>query len=207
MKSNSTRADNPKRAPGRPREFDINTALDKAADIFSERGYAATSIGELSRAMGLVTGSLYRAFKDKRAVFISALDRYLYVRGQPIAEIVSSARTGREKLVALVELYSRESYGPAGRRGCLVVSGAVGLAAEDDEICNALRTSFDVTEEILCGLIDEGKRDGSIRTDLVAQPTARAILCFLQGIRVVGKVEIERDRVDDASRAILSLLS
>lgn len=181
MKSNSTRAQNLKRAPGRPREFDVNTALDKAADIFSERGYAATSIEELAKAMGLVTGSLYRAFKDKRAVFISALERYLYVRSLPIDEIVTSAKTGKGKLVDLVGLYSRVSYGSAGRRGCLVVSGAVGLAAEDDEICSALRTSFDVTEETLSCLIDEGKRDGSIRSDLATQPTARAILCFLQG--------------------------
>ncbi|HCE5827399.1 TPA: TetR/AcrR family transcriptional regulator [Pseudomonas aeruginosa] len=207
MKSNSTRAQNPKRAPGRPREFDVNTALDKAADIFSERGYAATSIEELAKAMGLVTGSLYRAFKDKRAVFISALERYLYVRSLPIDEIVTSAKTGKGKLVDLVGLYSRVSYGSAGRRGCLVVSGAVGLAAEDDEICSALRTSFDVTEETLSCLIDEGKRDGSIRSDLATQPTARAILCFLQGVRVVGKVETERDRVEDASRAILTLLN
>ncbi|WP_124312860.1 TetR/AcrR family transcriptional regulator [Pseudomonas chlororaphis] len=207
MKSISPLAQSPKRAPGRPREFDANNALDKAADIFSERGFAATSIDELAKIMGLVTGSLYRAFKDKRTVFTSALERYLYVRSRPIEAIVASPKSGKEKITDLVELYSSVSYGSLGRRGCLVVSGAVELAAEDDDIRDALRKSFEVTEQMLCGLIDEGKNDGSIRALLATQPTARAILCFLQGIRVVGKVETERGRVDDASRGILALLS
>ncbi|WP_406822840.1 TetR family transcriptional regulator C-terminal domain-containing protein [Serratia marcescens] len=80
---------------------------------------------------------------------------------------------------------------PSAAGGCLVVSGAVELASEDDEIRDTLCTSFDVTEQMLCCLIDEGKNDGSIRSQLATQPTARAILCFLQGIREVGKVEAE----------------
>ncbi|EMF6669200.1 helix-turn-helix transcriptional regulator [Serratia marcescens] len=72
MKSISPLTQSPKRPPGRPREYDVNSALDNAADIFSERGYAATSIEELAKAMGVAIGSLYRAFKDKQAVFTSA---------------------------------------------------------------------------------------------------------------------------------------
>ena len=41
------------RPPGRPREFEIEEALDKAIVVFSERGYHAASISELKDAMGL----------------------------------------------------------------------------------------------------------------------------------------------------------
>jgi AcrR family transcriptional regulator len=63
------------RGRGRPREFDIDAALDKSVRIFRERGYHATSIGDLTKAMELASGSVYKAFKDKRAVFLAAFDR------------------------------------------------------------------------------------------------------------------------------------
>jgi len=54
------------RGRGRPREFDIDTALDKAARVFRERGYHATSIADLTEAMELASGNVYKTFKDKR---------------------------------------------------------------------------------------------------------------------------------------------
>ena len=62
------------RPRGRPREFDMDKALDQAIRVFSEQGYHATSIGDLIDAMGLASGSIYKAFRDKRAVFLAAYD-------------------------------------------------------------------------------------------------------------------------------------
>jgi len=46
------------RLRGHRREFDMDDALDQAIRIFRERGYNATSIGDLTDAMGLASGSL-----------------------------------------------------------------------------------------------------------------------------------------------------
>jgi len=68
--------------PGRPREFDMDSALDGAIRVFCERGYHATSVGDLTAAMRLATGSVYKAFRDKHAVFLAAFERYAAVRGE-----------------------------------------------------------------------------------------------------------------------------
>jgi Bacterial regulatory proteins, tetR family len=47
----------------------MKTALAKSVHVFRERGYHATSIANLTEAMELASGSVYKAFKDKRAVF------------------------------------------------------------------------------------------------------------------------------------------
>ena len=58
----------------------MDEALDQAIRVFCEQGYNATSIGDLIDAMGLASGSIYKAFRDKRAVFLAALDRHVVLR-------------------------------------------------------------------------------------------------------------------------------
>src|ERR1700732_1681752 len=83
------------RGPGRPREFDLDEALDKAIGTFSENGYHATSLGKLTAAMEIAEGSLYKAFRDKRGVFLAAFERYVMLRGERLARQLAGARVGR----------------------------------------------------------------------------------------------------------------
>lgn len=57
----------------RPRNFDEDTVLAQAAEIFARMGYNAASIDELLAATGLQRGSLYKAFGSKRNLFEKVL--------------------------------------------------------------------------------------------------------------------------------------
>ena len=61
---------------GRPPSFDRDGALQAATRLFWERGYEATSIGELTAAMGIRPGSLYAAFGDKKTLFKEVVRAY-----------------------------------------------------------------------------------------------------------------------------------
>ena len=61
----------------RPREFDMDEALDAAISTFWTQGYEATSMTDLMEATGLHKGSLYKAFDDKHDLFMKSLSRYL----------------------------------------------------------------------------------------------------------------------------------
>jgi TetR/AcrR family transcriptional repressor of nem operon len=61
----------------RPKTFDENATLDAAIDCFWQRGYAATSMRDLTEAMGIGGPSLYNAYGGKRELFVRALERYL----------------------------------------------------------------------------------------------------------------------------------
>ncbi|AKZ62139.1 TetR family transcriptional regulator [Herbaspirillum hiltneri N3] len=175
------------RSRGRPREFDIDAALDKAIAIFTERGYYGTSISDLSAALELTAGSIYKAFDDKRAVFIAALERYITLRTERLQQAMKAARNGRERVRTLLALYAASSHDDEGRRGCLIVSSAVELAISDPEIAERVARSLDVHEKRLVQFIRQGQEDGSIAAHVEAATTARLLLCVLQGMRVIGK--------------------
>ena len=62
---------------GRPREFDINQALESAMFVFWRNGYEGTSLNDLTTAMNINRPSLYAAFGDKESLFFKVLERYV----------------------------------------------------------------------------------------------------------------------------------
>jgi TetR/AcrR family transcriptional repressor of nem operon len=175
------------RSPGRPREFDLDNALDKAIGTFSENGYHATSLGKLTAAMEIAEGSLYKAFRDKRGVFLAAFERYVTLRGARLARELANARTGRDKVRAILTVYAEYSHGKAGRRGCLVVGSAVDLASSDPEMAKCVAGVLASQERRLVEFIRDGQEDGSVSSRVDAVVTARLLLCVVQGMRVLGK--------------------
>ncbi len=114
--------------------------------VFRERGYHATSIGDLTEAMELASGSIYKAFKDKRTVFLAAFDRYAAMRNDQIRRAAATGKTGRDRLRNVLISYVEVSQGAEGRRGCLVVGSTVELASLDPVIAARVTESLRANE-------------------------------------------------------------
>ncbi len=194
------------RSAGRPREFEIDTALDAAITVFTERGYHGTSITDLKAAMGLTAGSIYKAFKDKKAIFLAAFDRYKQVRAALLAEKLEGASTGREQVQAILHFYAEAACGETGRRGCLAIGAAVELTLFDQDVAERVARAHAVTLAQIEGFLVNGQKDGSVSSAIDAPSTALSIFSFLQGIRIAGKSGQDPGRTRAAADALLTLL-
>jgi AcrR family transcriptional regulator len=194
------------RSPGRPREFDLDHALDKAIGTFSENGYYATSLGKLTAATEIAEGSLYKAFRDKRGVFLAAFERYVMLRSERLAQELANTRTARDKVRAMLAVYAEGSHGKTGRRGCLVVGSAVDLASSDPEMAKRVAAVLASQERRLVEFIREGQEDGSVSSLVDAAVTARLLLCVVQGMRVLGKTGRSREEMASLVDSALKLL-
>jgi len=195
------------RGRGRPREFDLDAALDKSVRVFRERGYHATSIADLTEAMKLASGSVYKAFKDKRAVFLAAFDREAIVRWEKLRRLLSTAKSGRDRVRVALTFIAESSHGVEGKRGCLIVGTAVELATFDPEVAQRVKAALDKNERLMVDLIRQGQADGSIPATIDPKVTARLILCLLQGMRVIGKTGRKRTEMRAVVNAAMKLLS
>ena len=87
---------------GRPLSFDKAEALEKAMHIFWRDGYRDASLADLCSAMGLTKPSLYAAYGNKQALFLSALDRYMDDCIRPAIEPLLFADTARDGIRTLL---------------------------------------------------------------------------------------------------------
>jgi AcrR family transcriptional regulator len=184
----------------------MDAALDKALRVFSERGYHAASIAELTDAMELASGSVYKAFKDKRGIFLAAFDRYRAVRRDLLDARMAKAGTGREKIRAVLTSYAISSCGESGRRGCLVVGSANELAILDAEAAARVAAAFHANERLILDLLRLGQSDGSISRSIDVETTARALLCLTKGMRIVGKTGRTEEDMAAVAEAAMKLL-
>jgi AcrR family transcriptional regulator len=126
----------PSRPVGRPREFDVDRALDVAVRLFWERGYEGTSLADLTDAMGISKPSFYAAFGDKEQLFRRALDRY--TEGPASYALAALEEpTARQVVGAFLDGAVRATTPEAGPAGCLGVQGALASSS-------AGRTAHDV---------------------------------------------------------------
>ncbi|MGR7002108.1 TetR/AcrR family transcriptional regulator [Yinghuangia aomiensis] len=114
--------------------------LDAATRLFWERGYEATSIGDLTRAMGIKPGSLYAAFGDKKALFKEAVQAY---GASPVGAFMAAALDEEPTACGAMARILREAAAnycdPVHPTGCLTISAATNVTEADDEIAAYLR--------------------------------------------------------------------
>jgi len=185
----------------------MDAALDQALRVFSERGYYAASISELTEAMGLTAGSVYKAFGDKRGIFLATFNRYRKVRRGLMDERLAVAPNGYEKLRELLTVYAESSSGEVGRQGCLVVGSATELALFDEEAAYRVAFAFDTDEQFLIDLIRLGQEDGSVPDRLDVESTARTMLCLMKGMRLIGKTGRTREQMIAVAETAMILLN
>ncbi len=83
------------RSRGRPRGFDRQEALEQATRLFWVKGYEATSIADLTQAMGIGSPSLYAAFGSKEALYAESLQHYAETNEHLVWAAFHSADTAR----------------------------------------------------------------------------------------------------------------
>ena len=172
---------------GRPRSFDTEAAVERAMNVFWTRGYHATSLPDLLRATKLSRGSLYAAFGDKHSLFLLALDRYIADAHIRMDIELDPRRDPIEGLRAYLAGYVDRNSGANGRRGCLLVATAMELAGRDADVDRRIGRFFRDMEARVAGALSRAKAAGQLADGVEPSSAARILVCFVEGLRVVGK--------------------
>ncbi|MEU6866762.1 TetR/AcrR family transcriptional regulator [Streptomyces sp. NPDC046876] len=179
---------------GRPRSFDRDAALDKAMFAFWENGYEATSISDLTGALGISAPSLYAAFGDKRKLFGEVVAVYGGRYGDFASVALAEEPTTRAALERILHEAAEVYTDPAHPPGCMVISAAVNTTSQ--EVAQALRERRAAIIELFERRIRADVAAGVLPADTDTTALARYAGAVLQGMSQQSRDGATREELE-----------
>ncbi|MBC6298276.1 TetR/AcrR family transcriptional regulator [Listeria sp. FSL L7-1517] len=189
---------------GRVKQFDEQVVLNKAMQVFWEKGYEKTSMQDLVDHMGIHRRSIYDTFGDKHELFLKSLDCYEFRLNQIINQQVKQDMTIKEKLETL--FLSVSSVNNESPKGCLIVNSAAELSLLDEPIKKKIQELFDKSEMYLYQLLVEAMNKGEISKNKNLQELASYLHNAWVGIRVLAKTTNDQTKLHTIVKTTLSII-
>ncbi len=188
------------RGRGRPRAFDREAALERATCLFWTKGFAATSIADLTQAMGIGAPSLYAAFQSKEALYAEALRHYMETNEAYVWAGFGSATTARAAVQSLLMDSAAALTGCVVDipRGCMVTLSSVGSEGHA-ELGDLVQSARGITLERLRSRLDQAVAEGEIPASTDLHALARFVQTLQNGMSILAR--------DGASRAELEAVT
>ncbi|MCX4409456.1 TetR/AcrR family transcriptional regulator [Streptomyces sp. NPDC059837] len=191
---------------GRPKQFDPETAIEQAMQVFWRHGYAGTTPQCLVDTLGIGKGSLYNAFGGKRQLFDLALRRYLDAHAAAMDALLEEPGPVKERLRKTLHLLAETDLADPDRRGCLAMNTAMEFGHSDAPLTAMTRGMLDRTDRALQALVEEGQRAGEITRERDAKDLAALLLNTVTGLRVMARIESGPERIRRAIDTTVDLL-
>lgn len=176
----------------RPRLFDREKALRRAMELFWRQGYEATSVQDLGEHLGLQPGSLYNTFKDKRSLFLEALDCYTDSERAAACEALSVKGATVETIRAFFMAIIESDLHDHDHKGCFMVNSAAELASRDADVRARVEASRAYMVKLFENIIAEQQQEGQLDTSLHAHEVALFLVNSLFGLRTTAKILYDR---------------
>jgi TetR/AcrR family transcriptional repressor of nem operon len=190
---------------GRPRQFNREDVLERAMQHFWRRGYGATSLPELLKAMGISRQSLYDTFGSKRALYLLAIERY---RADKIGQALTLLERGGspiENVRAAVRFFPKMAAA-AGCRGCLVANAIVEVGSRDRELSRLLTDTLELLQRGFEGALRKARARGELGPGKSPRQLSRALTNAVMGIAVTGRLDPGTAELRDIYTGTLSML-
>ena len=195
----------PTPAKGRPRGFDRAAALKAAMQVFWLRGYEATSISDLTKAMGINAPSLYAAFGCKEALFEEALSHYETSEGAAPQRLLQEAATAKQGFAALLRFYASYYVNTDHPPGCMAVLSAIVGAPENKSVRALMTRSRRHAMSVFADRIRRGQAEGDVPKGADAMAMAMFYTTLVQGMSIQARDGATKKQLLAAVEAALAV--
>ncbi len=159
--------------------------MERAAELFAERGIAATSLDEVIAAAGAGKGQFYHYFRSRDELAAAAVG---YRCTQVVAGL-TQALGGVSSLAGLERALAGfvAGFEQMGMPGCPIGTLATEVAGRNEDARLQAAAGFDAWEQLLAGALERMRQCGELRADAAPAVLATGLLASIEGGMVLSQ--------------------
>ncbi len=188
------------------KKFDTEAALEKAMQVFWAKGYAATSLSDLTAAMGINKGSLYNAYGGKEKLFVAVITKYDLDCRRRLFASLDALDDPVEAIIALFEALIEESLQDDEAKGCFLVNTALEFPFHGPLVQQVVTSSLRETEAFFQRMVARGQNRGQISRHVNPEEAAKGLLTLVMGLRVLARGAVMSASLPPIKKQALCLL-
>ncbi|HEY4099223.1 MAG TPA: TetR/AcrR family transcriptional regulator [Baekduia sp.] len=170
----------------------ISRAIEVGADLFSERGYHATTTRDLSRALGVTNGTFYHYFPSKELLLLKICKQAVGGMIETVSRALEGTTPSREQILALIEAH--QGTRQSNRR--LYLTMLIEQRALSEENMVDLEQMKDAYRDLVTRVLHDAQEGGIMRTDLSADTLTLGLLNLVN--YAMFRTRDQSERVMDA---------
>lgn len=192
-------------ARGKPLSFDRNEVLEKAMEIFWEKGYVKTGMTELLDHMGIQRQSFYNTFGSKEEVFVEVVKLYSSSVLGRVKSILGQERHPLENMEQLFAMWQEMGEAKEGC-GCMMGNSIAEFGLSQEAVGTLLKTQVEGLYEIFYQAFSKARDNGYLAENKDPKALATTFVTISQGMALLSKVGFGKEMLQDVMRVSEDLL-
>lgn len=188
----------------RPRTFDEAEVLERAVDLFREKGFEGTPIPELTSRLGICRQSLYNAFGDKRGLFLAALERWGEREIDSKLALLDADGSPLENLRTVLRGWAAMAAQCPGN-GCMTAAAIVEHRG-DPEALAVVEKQVERLESGFRRALERARDAGEVKPATSPSRLARSLISTCYGLGILIRLPGSGPRIGDAVSVMLELV-
>jgi TetR/AcrR family transcriptional regulator, transcriptional repressor for nem operon len=190
----------------RPKEFEEKEVLEKAMNLFWQKGYFQASIQDLVDTMGINRASLYGAFVDKHELYMRALERYRQQDVSQLLQLFNRNLPAKQFIEAVFDNVIVGLTDDPDQKGCFITNACLEMLPIDLKVKALVTTNISFLQEIFSEVLSNGQKINEINKSLSATEMANFIISQIYGLRMIGKAQPDLKLLNGIKNEVLARL-
>ncbi|PKA84600.1 TetR family transcriptional regulator [Ulvibacter sp. MAR_2010_11] len=155
--------------------------IEKVAPVFNKKGYAATSMADISEVTGLSKGAIYGNFENKEAIAIAAFHKNVNDLLKKIAKHQEQSNSPLQKLFLITDFYRTYKDYSTELGGCPILNIGVDANQQNTKLLQQVQLVISKTQNNVAKLVEWGKENGEIKATTESEKFAKHLYTRIQG--------------------------